>query len=83
MVRSFFDLVIDGKLSVDDVGLELASDDVARLEAIRTLRAMVGSDLSETERSIELRVRDEYGARLCNVTATISIDTYPDLKRHK
>lgn len=73
MVRFFFDLATDGVLLPDDTGLELASDEAAKIEASKALvqmaTALVGSDSG----SMALVVRDDSGARVCTVTMALSV----------
>jgi hypothetical protein len=75
MPRYFFD-VHDGKILIDEVGLELPNADAARKEVWNTLPAMAAQREADGDMACQLRmdVRDESGKHLFHAALALVIE---------
>jgi hypothetical protein len=62
MPSYFFDVEDNGELNIDNVGIELANEQAARNEAIRSLPAMAREELPDgPQHTFWVKVRDDAG----------------------
>ncbi|BAT61869.1 hypothetical protein GJW-30_1_04431 [Variibacter gotjawalensis] len=69
MQRYHFDLVVDGKMSIDDTGAEFAGDTAAEKQAELGLAEMAYELVQRGAKQMQILVRTEDGDRICEVEA--------------
>lgn len=84
MPRYFFDIEDNGKLTVDEVGLELLTEKAVRDEAIRALPSIAQEELPDGPQHVfRVKVRDDTGSYIFSSFARAQIGLAEGSSEHR
>jgi len=79
MPRYYFDVLEDGTMAQDEVGVEFPNFEAAKAEARATLPAIAQGYLARGDHKyLEIRVRDEAGRPLVRVALALVVEDLQD-----